>query len=160
MAWRLKAHCVRISKPVFPNSWCLPHRPVDDLPLGSTGKVDRPPSPRWKFPRASRLRMSSAGQQHGGGDCQRLAAASFRAMCAWMRIFFDAGGNSLLIVRLYDALRPTFGPALTIADLFQYPTIASLQRTSASATNRRRHYPQWLPKMSLSSQRSPAPGRA
>src|SRR5882724_4430853 len=102
--------------------------PVDDLPLGSTGKVDRRALATMEIP------TSLPGPQNVvcGDNSTGAAIAS-----VWQRLlsradvrvdenFFDAGGNSLLIVRLYDALRPTFGPALTIADLFQYPTIASL----------------------------------
>src|SRR5262245_52173189 len=40
--------------------------------------------------------------------------------------FFDLGGNSLLIIQLYDKLRQVFGTQLLLTDLFQYPTISSL----------------------------------
>ncbi|HEY8102642.1 MAG TPA: SDR family NAD(P)-dependent oxidoreductase [Burkholderiaceae bacterium] len=40
--------------------------------------------------------------------------------------FFDLGGTSSLIVLLHERLNKEFGKALTLADLFKYPTIRSL----------------------------------
>jgi acyl carrier protein len=40
--------------------------------------------------------------------------------------FFDLGGNSLLMIRLYSKLREVLNTELSVLDLFQYPTISSL----------------------------------
>jgi acyl carrier protein len=40
--------------------------------------------------------------------------------------FFDLGGNSLLIIQLYEKLRQVLGTQLQLTELFQYPTISSL----------------------------------
>jgi acyl carrier protein len=42
--------------------------------------------------------------------------------------FFDLGGNSLLMVQIHRLHRERLGPDISITDLFQFPTIASLAR--------------------------------
>jgi hypothetical protein len=42
------------------------------------------------------------------------------------RNFFDAGGSSLLLLRLHTRLRETIAANLALADLFRCPTVASL----------------------------------
>jgi hypothetical protein len=40
--------------------------------------------------------------------------------------FFDLGGHSLLMVQVHSALLKTFPTAVTIIDLFRYPTVKSM----------------------------------
>ncbi len=40
--------------------------------------------------------------------------------------FFDLGGHSLLIVQVHNQLRRSFDTNITIAQMFQYPTVESL----------------------------------
>src|SRR6185369_12920090 len=40
--------------------------------------------------------------------------------------FFDLGGHSLLLAQLHVRLNELFDNALTVIDLFRYPTISSL----------------------------------
>jgi polyketide synthase PksJ len=40
--------------------------------------------------------------------------------------FFEIGGDSLALIRVYNRLRPTSDRALSITDLFDHPTISSL----------------------------------
>ncbi len=42
--------------------------------------------------------------------------------------FFDLGGNSLLLAKVFDHLKDKFESELTILDLFKYPTIRKLAR--------------------------------
>ena len=44
------------------------------------------------------------------------------------RKFFEAGGHSLLLMRTLNELRAVFGQALSMVDLFQYPTIHALAK--------------------------------
>jgi hypothetical protein len=40
--------------------------------------------------------------------------------------FFDLGGHSLLLVRVYSKLHALFHTDISIVDLFKYPTISAL----------------------------------
>ena len=40
--------------------------------------------------------------------------------------FFDLGGHSLLMLRVYSKLREVFSRNIQMVDLFEYPTVASL----------------------------------
>ena len=51
--------------------------------------------------------------------------------------FFEAGGNSLLLLALHDALRGSVDTELTVADLFRYPTVAALADFIGGRTDRR-----------------------
>ncbi len=100
---------------------------LDRLPVTRNGKVDRsalpdfreelgeeaapasPPSTEWEVRLAevwqSLLDVESVGIQDG---------------------FFDVGGNSLLALQMVEDLRERYGVSLTVAGIFQYPTIRSL----------------------------------
>ncbi|MEA2665083.1 MAG: hypothetical protein QOI11_2027, partial [Candidatus Eremiobacteraeota bacterium] len=106
---------------------------VPELPLGSSGKLDR----RAAAALAARLGAAAPAPPAepvavGGSDPARTAVAA-----AWQRTlgtaghdphanFFDAGGNSLLAIGLVEALAETFDPAPTLIDVFAHPTIAAL----------------------------------
>ncbi|HBL28543.1 MAG TPA: hypothetical protein DD490_17045, partial [Acidobacteria bacterium] len=40
--------------------------------------------------------------------------------------FFDAGGNSLLLVKLHSRLQKTLGRTFPLVEMFKHPTIAAL----------------------------------
>jgi aryl carrier-like protein len=42
--------------------------------------------------------------------------------------FFDAGGHSLLVIRLQARLRQQFGWEPSLIELFQFPTVASIAK--------------------------------
>ncbi len=46
--------------------------------------------------------------------------------------FFDLGGHSLLVPRVHRQLQDRFATALSIVDLFRYPTVAALAARLAS----------------------------
>lgn len=100
---------------------------LDTLPVNAVGKVDRDalPTPQELRPRSmavlnaprSRLEIEIAGAWK---DVLELEAVGVDDN------FFDIGGHSLLIVRLHSRVRESLGNDLSIIDLFQHPTIASL----------------------------------
>ena len=97
------------------------------MPLTPTGKVDRkslPPPGKSGLPREpvaprddlegtlARLWGETLGHAEGGVEAN----------------FFEAGGNSLLAVRLVAAIRRELGAELPVAALFREPTVAGLAR--------------------------------
>jgi amino acid adenylation domain-containing protein len=99
---------------------------VPSLPLNTSGKVDRKALAEIQI-----SRPSFGGGNPLQGSTEEIITGIWQQLLSRNDLkpdqnFFEAGGNSLLIVRMYDALRASFGPVLSMADLFQYPTIASL----------------------------------
>jgi amino acid adenylation domain-containing protein len=107
---------------------------VDELPLMPNGKINRrqlpnpeprtAPNPRPQAARPTPVRPSV-------GPARDLFAG---VSAAWSEVlpsadfgpddnFFDAGGHSLLLVRLQTALRRTTGLVPTIAELLRYTTV-------------------------------------
>ncbi|MEV4118529.1 non-ribosomal peptide synthetase [Micromonospora sp. NPDC049645] len=107
---------------------------VDRLPVTSTGKLDRA---------ALRRTAPSAVPVPAGpaGTGTREAVAS--AWCAVLGTeavsddtsFFDAGGTSLLVFALQDALAERLQRRPDVVDLFAHPTIRSQVRLFDSADN-------------------------
>jgi amino acid adenylation domain-containing protein len=106
---------------------------LDELPLSPHGKVDRTALPdvveEAAVPSASpvattteaRLRalwLETLNRRDVGPDVH----------------FFDAGGNSLLAVRLFARIEDEFGIRLRISKLFEGPTIRALARAIDSST--------------------------
>jgi len=127
MAWRPESALRAYLKARLPNSWCLP--PSSGGRFRSQHRKSRstPPSPRWKFPTLlPGLQNVVCGDNSTGAAIasvwQRLLS---RADVRVDENFFDAGGtlcSSCACMTHCAHIRA----ALTIADLFQYPTIASL----------------------------------
>ncbi|MET0395230.1 MAG: non-ribosomal peptide synthase/polyketide synthase, partial [Longimicrobiaceae bacterium] len=99
-----------------------------ELPLTPNGKLDR-------------LALPAPGERAGAGR-EYVAPRTpteegvARAWAATLGIelvgahdnFFDLGGHSLLLVQLHSRLQERFGAALSLAELFQHPTLADLAR--------------------------------
>jgi acyl-CoA synthetase (AMP-forming)/AMP-acid ligase II len=109
-------------------SWMLPDRVivVDGFPLTPNGKVDR------KAVGALVSGTREVPRPDGIGGSVDVAATVAGAWAAVLgaedpprdRKFFDLGGNSLLLGRLFARLAPLFpAAALEVADLFARPTI-------------------------------------
>ncbi|HYW08682.1 MAG TPA: amino acid adenylation domain-containing protein, partial [Longimicrobium sp.] len=100
---------------------------LDALPLSPSGKVDRralpapeaaPAGAHPALPPATELERRIA---EAWSEVLAVKAAGVEDN------FFDLGGHSLLLARVHRRLAE-WAPALTVLDLFQYPTIRSLAR--------------------------------
>lgn len=100
---------------------------VESIPTKVSGKVDRDALP-WPLPDLGA----------GSGTSGALTATEAWIGQAWTRIlgadvqstrdnFFDAGGGSLTAAQLVAALR-TRVPTITVADIYETPTLADLAR--------------------------------
>jgi amino acid adenylation domain-containing protein len=96
---------------------------LDRLPLSANGKVDR---------RALPAPADAAGTPH----LSPRSAAETAVAAAWQEVlgvdrvgvhdnFFDLGGSSLLLYRVYSLLRELRAD-LRVVDLFRYPTVEAL----------------------------------
>ena len=93
------------------------------IPRTANGKIDRRALPPPEG--------ASVG---GGGGREARGALELRLLAVWEGVlgvkgvgaqesFFDAGGHSLLAIKLFDRIEHAFGVKLPIASLFQAPTI-------------------------------------
>jgi amino acid adenylation domain-containing protein/non-ribosomal peptide synthase protein (TIGR01720 family) len=118
---------------------------LDRLPVNASGKVDR----RALATLATLATTAGAGAQAaatpGGTSPEAAASAAAKApagdlehriAAVWCELlgieqvgrhdnFFDAGGHSLLVLRLEARLRDDLGLPLGAADLFRHPTVAA-----------------------------------
>lgn len=114
--------------------WMVPSSFVflDALPLGPTGKVDRHSLPEPP--------LGSEPQPEGGGGTAgrpALTATEAAVSRAWAEVlgresdgpdrdFFEAGGQSLLAIRLASRLSEVFGVEVGVRHVFESPTIRGL----------------------------------
>ncbi|WP_315780237.1 non-ribosomal peptide synthetase [Bradyrhizobium sp. SZCCHNR2011] len=96
---------------------------LERMPLARTGKIDRRALP----PIASAPEQSEAAAP--AGDAERAVHGMWQELLQRERIdratnFFDAGGHSLLLVRLLHRINTHFGRDLALIDLFRATTIA------------------------------------
>ncbi|EJL94053.1 amino acid adenylation enzyme/thioester reductase family protein [Herbaspirillum sp. CF444] len=102
---------------------------LDSMPLTGNGKIDVNALPLPVFEREGVASGNTESRE--GRDCLARVAGLWRQVLNLKDIapdanFFDVGGHSLLLVRLYDLLTVEFGAAASISDLFRFPTIRSL----------------------------------
>src|SRR5262249_12668810 len=100
---------------------------LDALPLTPNGKVDRKnlPSP---VGRPVALKEGFVAPRSG---IERQIARVWQEVLGVDAVgandnFFDLGGHSLLMVRVYGRLLEIFKRDLSVVDLLRYPTVASL----------------------------------
>ncbi|MEU5096501.1 amino acid adenylation domain-containing protein [Streptomyces sp. NPDC020996] len=108
---------------------------LDELPLTVNGKVDRQALPAPRTAQAAE-RPDDAGAATEG-SLERTVAAAWctvlgRDTVGPQENFFEAGGHSLLLLRLHTVLQEQF-PFLTVTDLFRFPTVRGLARHLAAA---------------------------
>ncbi|GMU04723.1 non-ribosomal peptide synthetase/type I polyketide synthase [Corallococcus caeni] len=101
---------------------------LDAFPLGPTGKLDRDALP-----------LPSVRTQAAAPEATQSSEREQALERIWCRIlgvervgrqegFFDAGGNSLLLARVQSALASELGIRVSMATLFQFPTLEALAR--------------------------------
>jgi amino acid adenylation domain-containing protein len=120
-AHELREHLVAwLPRAALPATFTL----LDRLPLTAVGKLDRPALP------APRTRMTASAIPEARTATEERVAAIWRALLEQDDFgrddnFFDVGGHSLLLIRVHSRLLPAT-PALSVLDLFQYPTLRTL----------------------------------
>lgn len=114
---------------------------LDGFARTATGKIDR----AGLRTRVQVVMESHAGRRHTPPS----DPLQQRVMAIWEEVigraptgvnvnFFDAGGDSLRIVRLQSRLQDAFGDDIGVADLFEHPTIAAFstwRQTHSSSTS-------------------------
>jgi phosphopantetheine binding protein len=105
---------------MVPNMFVL----LPELPLNANGKVDRKKLPEPES------RSSAGSGQHVAArtELEQTLAAAWQEVLGVERIgindnFFEAGGSSLLVLKLRRGLERKLSRSIAVADLFQYPTI-------------------------------------
>jgi amino acid adenylation domain-containing protein len=103
--------------------------PLSELPLTSSGKMDRRALP------APNYQSAQPGQEHvePRNQTEKTMATIWAEVLQLNKIgiydnFFQLGGHSLLAVRLFSQISRTFGKTISMNTLFQTPTIAELSR--------------------------------
>jgi len=103
---------------------------LDRLPVTSSGKVDR------KALKGRPLDDTAAAAPASPVESRLLELWKELLPAADIGTregFFDAGGNSLLVIRLHERLERQWPGVFTVADLFAHPTIAEQARRIAEA---------------------------
>jgi hypothetical protein len=109
---------------------------LDALPLNSSGKVDRKALPK---PAEGRPELDVAFVTPAT-ELERQIAEIWQGVLRVPAVglhdnFFDLGGNSLLLLRVFDRLRKLVpAHAWTMVDLFRYPTLHGLARFLTSTS--------------------------
>jgi amino acid adenylation domain-containing protein len=100
-------------------------RVTDRLPLLPSGKLDRKGVLALLAAEPAVTRREPAADE---GE-RRVAACWTAVLGAEVGAtdnFFDAGGNSLMLIRLREALRAEFGRDVHVVDLFRHPTVRAM----------------------------------
>jgi amino acid adenylation domain-containing protein len=97
---------------------------VEALPLTANGKIDRQALPP---PRAVNDKPGAPPQ----GEVAQKIAAIWAEVLGMEAIgahdnFFDMGGHSLQVLRVHRLIEERVSPAVSIVDLFRYPTVDAL----------------------------------
>jgi amino acid adenylation domain-containing protein len=102
---------------------------LDVFPLTPSGKVDRQALSPPDSGRPSLEAEYVAPQT----DAERMIANTWQEVLRLEKVgmhdnFFDLGGHSLLMVQVHSKLRQAFEKKISMVEMFQYPTIASLAK--------------------------------
>jgi amino acid adenylation domain-containing protein len=103
--------------------------PMPEFPLNANGKVDRGRLP----PPQTRIRERDATFVPPAGETEGRLSAIFAEHLDVQSVgaednFFDMGANSLLLVRIREAVNRAFGADLPVVDFFGNPTVRLLAR--------------------------------
>jgi amino acid adenylation domain-containing protein len=99
---------------------------TDSLPLTANGKVDRA-----AVAALVRARLPQPSAPGTDGPRARIAAAWAETLQHDVgpdENFFDAGGDSLLLLQLHARLEQRLGQEISLLDLLEFPTVAGLAR--------------------------------
>jgi amino acid adenylation domain-containing protein len=106
---------------------------LDALPLTSNGKVDRGALPRpddvSAKPRHDYVAPRAEFERSLANIWQQVLRV---AMVGVEDNFFDLGGHSLLLVRLIQEIQNSLGLEVSLMEVFEHPTVASLARHLSS----------------------------
>ncbi|MCC7321185.1 MAG: LLM class flavin-dependent oxidoreductase [Rubellimicrobium sp.] len=131
LAERLPAHMVPariVHLAAFP---LTPNRKIDRNALPAPA-VARAPAPAAAQPAQPAVSLVAVGGRFAQGEVQRRVAEVWARILGTEEIaprdsFFDLGGHSLLAVQAHRDLREALGVrALSITDIFRFPTLAAL----------------------------------
>ncbi len=97
---------------------------LPELPVGSTGKVDRDrlPAPELSAGDLGEAPCTAAEEIVAGIWCEVLGLARVSRSAN----FFELGGHSLLATQVVSRLRAATGAELALREMFQSPTVAAL----------------------------------
>ena len=98
-----------------------------EMPRTANGKLDRKALTELRTSVARAVNKAEVPQD----DTQQKIAEAWQQVLKLNEVgidenFFDLGGHSLLVVQLHNRLGDTFSSALSLTDLYQYPTIRTL----------------------------------
>ncbi|MFB7582626.1 amino acid adenylation domain-containing protein [Streptomyces hydrogenans] len=110
---------------------------LDRLPLTGNGKVDRKALPA-PDPSAARVEYVAPRDERETALCALFAEVLKAPRVGVHDNFFDLGGHSLLATRLLNRVRTRFGASLSVATLFDSPTVAALAARLGGAAPRSR----------------------
>ncbi|HTG35429.1 MAG TPA: amino acid adenylation domain-containing protein [Thermoanaerobaculia bacterium] len=104
---------------------------LPELPLGSTGKVDRSrlPAPERSAGEAGEAPRTAAEEIVAGIWCEVLGVPRVSRSAN----FFELGGHSLLATQVVSRLRAATGAELALREMFQAPTVAALAAAVAAS---------------------------
>ncbi|MBI1785676.1 amino acid adenylation domain-containing protein, partial [Candidatus Sumerlaeota bacterium] len=111
---------------------------LDTFPLNPNGKIDRRKLPA---PEQTRAQTEYAAPQNSVEEELQAIWARVLGIPAPGRDdnFFDLGGHSLLVVRLMEGIRKSFGRTLPVSAIFQAATIADQSRLLEESVRTREH---------------------
>ncbi|OBP13496.1 hypothetical protein A5320_18285 [Rheinheimera sp. SA_1] len=109
---------------------------LDALPLTPSGKLDRQALPE--------PRPSAARQEPPQGELEMALAQLWQSLLQCQQVsrhdsFFQLGGHSLLATQLVSALRQLYRVELSVRDIFEHNTLATLAAVVAAFIEQRRH---------------------
>ncbi|MGW4684982.1 amino acid adenylation domain-containing protein [Streptomyces sp. NPDC004244] len=122
---------------------------LDELPLTPNGKIDRkrlpaPADTAGAAPAAAPAPLPEPGPAPLRGTTATAGGVTDAVLRAWREVlpgrtfgpetnFFEAGGHSLLLVKLQDALEAATGTAPRVADLMRHTTVRAQARLIGGA---------------------------
>ena len=103
---------------------------MEKFPLTPNGKVDRKALPA---PDMSAARDAAVEFVEPEGDLEVKIADVWKSVLKVSEVgvgdnFFDVGGNSIVAVRVHNALKKELGLQLVLTDMFRFPTIRTMAR--------------------------------